>query len=91
MLQTKYTHILLERLSLATQLSDKRDRIIAYYSCAFAGCNAVERVSTEINQTSSSTFICTDGTVVSLASVCDGVPHCPDSSDEVATLCRHVL
>ncbi|XP_014478926.1 PREDICTED: sortilin-related receptor-like [Dinoponera quadriceps] len=40
---------------------------------------------------SSSTFICTDGSVASLANICDGVPHCPDSSDEAATLCRHVL
>ncbi|KYN08346.1 Limulus clotting factor C, partial [Cyphomyrmex costatus] len=40
---------------------------------------------------SSLTFICVDGTVMPLANVCDGIPHCPDSSDEVGTLCRHVV
>ncbi|XP_019883913.2 modular serine protease-like [Camponotus floridanus] len=40
---------------------------------------------------SSLTFICVDATVISLMNTCDGIPHCPDSSDEVATLCRHVV
>ncbi|EZA58008.1 hypothetical protein DMN91_006570 [Ooceraea biroi] len=40
---------------------------------------------------SSSTFICADGNIVSLANICDGTPHCPDSSDEVGILCRHVV
>ncbi|XP_011872939.1 PREDICTED: low-density lipoprotein receptor-related protein 1B-like isoform X1 [Vollenhovia emeryi] len=50
-------------------------------------------VTTEENSQvySSLTFICVDGTVMPLANVCDGIPHCPDSSDEVGTLCRHVV
>ncbi|KAL6260239.1 hypothetical protein P5V15_007772 [Pogonomyrmex californicus] len=50
-------------------------------------------VATEENSPvySSSTFICVDGTEMPLANICDGIPHCPDSSDEVGTLCRHVV
>ncbi|KAM0727255.1 Modular serine protease [Formica fusca] len=40
---------------------------------------------------SSLTFVCVDATVISLVNVCDGIPHCPDSSDEVGTLCRHIV
>lgn len=58
----------------------------------FAGYSVIHFDTEQINQTYlTSTFICTDGTVVSLESICNGIPHCPDSSDEVATLCRHVL
>ncbi|XP_070160255.1 modular serine protease-like [Polyergus mexicanus] len=50
-------------------------------------------VATEENgqMYSSLTFVCVDATVISLVNVCDGIPHCPDSSDEVGTLCRHIV
>ncbi|XP_071564263.1 modular serine protease-like [Temnothorax nylanderi] len=58
----------------------------------FAGFNRIYVTTEENSQVYSSlTFICVDGTVMPLANVCDGIPHCPDSSDEVGTLCRHVV
>ncbi|XP_018395859.1 PREDICTED: uncharacterized protein LOC108774285, partial [Cyphomyrmex costatus] len=58
----------------------------------FAGFSRIHVIAEENSQEYSSlTFICVDGTVMPLANVCDGIPHCPDSSDEVGTLCRHVV
>ncbi|OXU19709.1 hypothetical protein TSAR_016000 [Trichomalopsis sarcophagae] len=36
-------------------------------------------------------FICIDGSEISLTNVCDGLPHCADSSDETTKLCHHVV
>lgn len=54
---------------------------------------SVTHVATEENKQAylSSAFICVDGSTALLANICDGTPHCPDSSDEVASLCRHVV
>lgn len=58
----------------------------------FAGFSRIYVTAEENSQVYSSlTFICVDGTVMPLANVCDGIPHCPDSSDEVGTLCHHVV
>ncbi|XP_070522387.1 modular serine protease-like [Cardiocondyla obscurior] len=56
----------------------------------FAGYNRTHATEEESGH-SSSTFVCVDGTVVPLANICDGISDCPDSSDEVGTLCRHVV
>lgn len=58
----------------------------------FAGSDEIYVKTEEDNRMDSPlTFICVDGTAVALMDVCDGIPHCPDSSDEVTILCRHIV
>lgn len=36
-------------------------------------------------------FVCVDGSRIELSEVCNGIPNCPDSSDELRQLCHHVV
>ncbi|KAG7200973.1 hypothetical protein KM043_003330 [Ampulex compressa] len=35
-------------------------------------------------------FVCDDGSEIPLGNLCDGMVHCPDSSDETPRLCRRI-
>ncbi|XP_043276632.1 modular serine protease-like [Venturia canescens] len=55
------------------------------------GSEGVEDVLSFAKPDNVSTFVCTDGSRIELSNVCNGLPDCPDSSDELKKLCHHVV
>lgn len=45
----------------------------------------------EIHGNKLSEFVCTDGMLIKLEQVCDGIKHCHDGSDETKLLCYHIM